>query len=37
MWKTNIEKIIETMKGEMSILSEIERNKEPKQEKPGRL
>ena len=37
MWKTNIEKEIETMKGEISILSEIERNKKPKQEKPGRL
>ena len=36
MWKTNIEKEIETMKGEMSILSQIERNNEPKQEKPGR-
>ena len=37
MWKTNIEKEIETVKGEMSILSEIERNEEPKQEKSGRL
>ena len=28
-WKTNIEKQIETMTGEMSILSEVERNKDP--------
>ena len=29
-WKINIGKEIETMRGEMSILSEIERNKDPK-------
>ena len=29
-WKNNIEKEIETMRGEMSILSEIERNKDRK-------
>lgn len=28
--KINIEKEIETMRGEMSILSKIERNKDPK-------
>ena len=28
-WKINIEKEIETMRGEMSTLSEIERNKDP--------
>ena len=27
-WKNNIEKEIETMRGEMSILSKIERNKD---------
>ena len=27
-WKINVEKKIETMRGEMSILSEIERNKD---------
>ena len=32
-WKNNIEKEIETMRGEMSILSEIERNKDPKTRK----
>ena len=32
-WKINIEKEIETMRGEMSILSEIERNKDPKTRK----
>ena len=29
-WKINIEKEIETMRGEMSVLNEIERNKDPK-------
>ena len=32
-WKINIVKKIETMRGEMSILSEIERNKDPKNQK----
>ena len=32
-WKINIEKEIETMRGKMSILSEIERNKDPKTRK----
>ena len=32
-WKTNIEKEIKTMRGEMSILSEIERNKDSKTRK----
>ena len=32
-WKINIEKEIETMRGEMLILSEIERNKDPKTRK----
>ena len=32
-WKINIEKEIETMRGEMSILSEIERTKDPKTRK----
>ena len=36
-WKINTEKEIETMRGEMLILSKIERNKIQKQEKPGRL
>ena len=29
-WKINIEKEIETMRGEMPILGQIERNKDPK-------
>ena len=32
-WKINIEKEIETMRGEMSILSGTERNKDPKTRK----
>ena len=32
-WKINIEKEIEMMKGEMSILSEIKRNKDPETRK----
>ena len=32
-WKINIGKEIETMRGEMSVLSEIERNKDPKTRK----
>ena len=36
MWKINIEKAIETLRGDMSILSEIEKNIQ-NQEKPGRL
>ena len=32
-WKINSEKEIETMRGEMSILSEIEKNKNPKTRK----
>ena len=32
-WKINVEKDIETMRGEMSRLSEIERNKDPKTRK----
>ena len=35
--KINIEKKIETMRGEMSILSEIERNKNPKTRKARKL
>ena len=36
--KINIEKEIETMKGEMSIFSEIARNKDPKtKKKQGKL
>ena len=35
--KINIGKEIDTMRGEMSIHSEIERNKDLKQEKPVRL
>ena len=35
--KINIEKEIETMRGEMSILSEIERNKNPKTRKARKL
>ena len=29
-WKINVEKEIETMRGEMPILSQIERDKDPK-------
>ena len=36
-WKINIEKEIETMKGEMSILSEIERNKDPQTRKARKV
>ena len=36
-WEVNIEKEIKTTRGEMSMLSEIERNRDPKQEKPGSL
>ena len=36
-WKINIEKEIETMRGEMSILSEIERNKDPKTRKARKV
>ena len=37
-WKIiNIEKKIETMRGEMSILSEIERNKDPKTRKARKV
>ena len=32
-WKSNIEKEIELMRGEMSIINEIERNKHPKTRK----
>ena len=35
--KINIEKDIETMRGEMSILSEIERNKDPKTRKARKV
>ena len=36
-WKINIENEIETMRGEMSILSKIERNKDPKTRKARKL
>ena len=36
-WKINIEKEIETMRGEMSILSEIERNKDSKTRKATKV
>ena len=36
-WKTIIEKEIETMRGDMSILSEIERNKDPKTRKARKV
>ena len=36
-WKINSEKEIETMRGEMSILSEIERNKDPKTRKARKV
>ena len=36
-WKINIEKEIETMRGDMSILSEIERNKVPKTRKARKV
>ena len=36
-WKTNIEKGIETMRGEMPILDEIERNKGPKIRKARKI
>ena len=36
-WKINTEKEIETMRGEMSILNEIKRNKDPDTRKTGRL
>ena len=36
-WKINIEKKIETMRGEMSILCEIERNKNPKTRKARKV
>ena len=36
-WKINIEKEIETMRGEMSILNEIERNKDPKARKDRKV
>ena len=36
-WKTNIEKKIENMRGEMSILSEIERNKDSKTRKARKV
>ena len=36
-WKINIEKEIETIKGEMSILSEIERIKDPKTRKASKV
>ena len=36
-WKINIEKEIETMRGEMSIVSEIERNKDPKTRKARKV
>ena len=32
-WEVNIEKEIKTTRGEMSMLSEIERNKDPKTRK----
>ena len=36
-WKINIEKEIETKRGEMLILSEIERNKDPKTRKARKV
>ena len=36
-WKINIEKEIEMMRGEMSILREIERNKDPKTRKARKV
>ena len=36
-WKVNIEKEIKTARGEMSILSEIERNKDPKTRKARKV
>ena len=36
-WKINIEKEIETMRGDMSILSETERNKVPKTRKARKV
>ena len=36
-WKINIEKEIETMRGEVSIVSEIERNKDPKTRKARKV
>ena len=36
-WKINIEKETETMRGEMLILSEIERNKDPKTRKARKV
>ena len=36
-WKTNIEKKIENMRGEMSVLSEIQRNKDSKTRKTRKV
>ena len=36
-WKTNIKKEIETMRGEILMLSEIERNKDPKTRKARKV
>ena len=36
-WKINIEKEIETIRGKMPILSEIERNKDPKTRKTSKV
>ena len=36
-WKINVEKKIETMRGEMSILSETEKNKDPKTRKARKV
>ena len=36
-WKVNIEEEIKTARGEMSILSEIERNKDPKTRKARKV
>ena len=36
-WKINTEQEIETMRGEMSILNEIERNKDPKTRKARKV
>ena len=36
-WKINIEKEIETMRGDMSIFSETERNKVPKTRKARKV
>ena len=36
-WKIDIEKEIKTMRGEMSIISEIERNKDPKTRKARKV